>query len=44
MAAKGRKIGRNARTGRFTPVSTARRKKGTHVVETIPKRGRKKSA
>jgi hypothetical protein len=29
------KIGRNAGTGRFTPVSTARAKPTTHVVETI---------
>ena len=29
------KIGRNAGNGRFTPVSTARAKPATHVVETI---------
>lgn len=29
------KIGRNASTGKFTPVSTARSKPSTHVVETI---------
>lgn len=36
-------IGRNANNGRFTKVSTARRLKRTHVVETIyipPKRKR----
>jgi len=31
------KIGRNASTGRFTPVKTAREKPSTHVVETIKK-------
>ncbi len=39
--AKGRKIGRNARTGEFTPVSTARKHPSTHVVETLPKPKRK---
>jgi len=39
------KIGRNASTGRFTPVSTARSRPSTHVVETIkpsppPKKGK----
>jgi hypothetical protein len=29
------KIGRSAKTGRFTPVSTAKAKPATHVVETI---------
>jgi hypothetical protein len=29
------KIGRNAGSGRFVPVSTARAKPATHVVETI---------
>ena len=29
------KIGRNAGTGRFTPVKTAKNNKKTHVVETI---------
>jgi hypothetical protein len=37
----GRKIGRSARTGRFITVLQARRRKGTHVVETI-RRGRKR--
>lgn len=32
------KIGRNASTGRFTPVSTAKSKPSTHVVETIKKK------
>jgi hypothetical protein len=31
------KIGRNAGTGRFTPVKVATQKKSTHVVETIKK-------
>lgn len=29
------KIGRSARTGRFAPVSTARRNASTYVVETV---------
>lgn len=32
-------IGRNANTGRLTPVSTARAKPATHVVERMPKQG-----
>jgi hypothetical protein len=32
---QGNQIGRNASTGRFTPVSTARKHPKTHVVETI---------
>lgn len=38
------KIGRNARTGRFTKVSRARAGKSTHVVETIKRssRGRRR--
>ncbi len=35
------KIGRSAKTGRFTTVKTAQRRKDTHVVETI-KTNRKK--
>jgi len=37
------KIGRNAGSGRFTSVSTARGKPATHVVETIksPKGGKR---
>jgi hypothetical protein len=35
--AKARKIGRNARNGRFTTVKTAKGKPNTHVVETIKK-------
>lgn len=31
------KIGRNASTGRFTRVETAKKKPATHVVETIKK-------
>jgi hypothetical protein len=40
------KIGRNASTGKFVPVSTAKAKPSTHVVETIrrsaplPKKGK----
>ena len=36
------KIGRNAGTGRFTRVSTARNKPATHVVETVRRTGGKK--
>jgi hypothetical protein len=36
------KIGRNAGTGRFTKVSTAKSKPKTHVVETIRKTTPKK--
>lgn len=32
-------IGRNAKTGKLTPVSTARAKPSTHVVERMPKAG-----
>ncbi len=32
-------IGRNAGTGRFTPVKVAERKGSTHVVERMPKPG-----
>ena len=46
MPSKGsrgtRKIGRNARTGRFATVRTARAKPGTHIVHTIRRSGRKK--
>jgi hypothetical protein len=41
--AKGSKtflIGRNAKTGRLTKVSVAKKKAGTHTVERMPKRGR----
>lgn len=31
------KVGRSARTGRFTTVRTATKRKSTHVVETIKK-------
>lgn len=38
MASKGtRKIGRSAKSGRFTTVKTAKSKPNTHVVETIKK-------
>jgi len=33
------KIGRSAKTGRFTTIKKAKAKKNTHVVETIKKRG-----
>lgn len=33
--AKARKIGRDARDGRFIPVKVAQRRKSTAVVETI---------
>lgn len=36
------KIGRSAKTGRFTKVSTAKAKPSTHVVETV-KTGKKRS-
>jgi len=36
----GRKIGRDARTGRFIPVEEARRRHSTAVVETIGKKGK----
>ena len=32
-------IGRNAGTGRFTPVDKARDRPATHVVERVPKPG-----
>ena len=35
-----RKIGRDAKTGRFIPVEEARRKPSTTVVETIRKKGK----
>lgn len=35
------KIGRNAGTGRFTPVRVAQAKPKTHVVETVKPSGRK---
>lgn len=35
MAKKTRKIGRSAKTGRFTTVKQAKQMKSTHVVETI---------
>ena len=33
--AKGRKIGRSAKTGRYTSVKKARQYASTHVVETV---------
>ena len=35
---KTRKIGRDARTGKFIPVKEAKRRKSTAVVETIKKK------
>ena len=40
--AKGRKIGRDAGTGRFIPVKEAERRKKTAVVETIKPSKKKK--
>jgi len=37
MAKGTRKIGRSAKTGRFTTVKKAQQHKSTHVVETIKK-------
>jgi len=39
---KARKIGRDAKTGRFIPVKEAERKKSTTVVETIKIKKRKR--
>jgi len=39
--AKGFKVGRSARTGKFIPVAKARQQKSTAVVETIKKRGKR---
>lgn len=35
-----RKIGRDAKTGRFISIETAKRKRSTAVVETIRKKGK----
>ena len=40
---KGFKIGRDAKTGEFIPVSDAKKRPGTTVVEVVPKRGPNKS-
>ena len=42
--AKGRKVGRDAKTGGFIPVNEARRRKSTAVVEVVKvgKRGKGK--
>ncbi len=37
MAKNTTKIGRSAKTGRFTTVQKAQQQKSTHVVETIKK-------
>jgi len=37
MAKDTFKVGRSAKTGRFTTVKTATDKKSTHIVETIKK-------
>ena len=38
MRKKTFKVGRSAKTGRFTTVKKAQRQKNTHVVETIKKK------
>ncbi|KIN62569.1 hypothetical protein Z946_1429 [Sulfitobacter noctilucicola] len=38
MAKKSFKVGRSAKTGRFTTVKKAQKKKSTHVVETIKRK------
>jgi len=38
MKSKSFKVGRSAKTGRFTTVKKATERKSTHVVETIKKR------
>ena len=38
MAKRTYKIGRSAKSGRFTTVKTAQKKKATHVVETIKRK------
>lgn len=35
------KIGRNAKTGRFTTVEKAKKQKNTHIVETIKRKKKK---
>lgn len=40
--AKSRQIGRDARTGRFIPVSEAKRRKSTAIVETFKVKNDKK--
>ena len=42
MAAKSRKVGRDAKTGRFIPVKEAKRRPSTTVVETIKPTKRKR--
>ena len=42
MAAKGRKVGRDAKTGRFIPVKEAKRRPSTTVVETIKPKSKRK--
>jgi hypothetical protein len=38
MKTKSFKVGRSAKTGRFTTVKLAKQRKSTHVVETIKKK------
>lgn len=38
MKSKSFKVGRSAKTGRFTTVKQATQRKSTHVVETIKKK------
>ena len=42
MAAKSRKAGRDAKTGRFIPIKEAKRRPSTTVVETIPIKPKRK--
>ena len=41
MAVKSRKIGRDAKTGKFIPVKEAKRRPSTTVVETIKTKKKK---
>ena len=41
MPAKSRKVGRDAKTGRFIPVKEAKRRPSTTVVETIKPKKKK---
>ena len=42
MAAKSRKVGRDAKTGRFIPIKEAKRRPSTTVVETIKTKRKRK--
>lgn len=39
MYRKTFKLGRSAKTGKFTNIKKAQKKKDTHIVESIPKKG-----